>query len=153
MDNIQKFNEWCKTNNIDPDNFIETYKNREEKNRRKKDIERFESHKELIGKCYKEGSKYYKVVSIKAGNSCRVSCLIFDEHPNVDFKHNYQKVFWHSDYEGKFIFDCIDVDDVLVGTKYGTIIGLTDWKEISEGEYRYAYHRFCNELIDMKIED
>ena len=150
---VKKFEQWCEDNHVKPTDLTDKYEDLRKEEQRKREIERFESHKELLGKCYKHYNKFYKIISIKANNNARISCLIFNEHPDIDFVIMFSKGHWHSDYEGHFDFDGVYIDDVLIGTKYGTINGITDWEEITEEEFQNAYYEFCAELFNYKWED
>lgn len=150
---IKKFEQWCRDNQITPTELTNEYKNICKKKQIDEDNKRFESHKELIGKCYKHGGRFYKIISIKANNSSRISCLVFSENPKIEFSNRITFSSWFSDYEGSFEFNETGIADVLVGTKYGTIDGITDWEEITESEYRNAYYKSCAALLNYKWEE
>ena len=151
-DLFNKFQEFCKENNTDMQSVLREIDEQQGEIAKQKRIREFESHKNLIGKCFKNNGKYYKVVSIRADNSYRISCLEFDEHPSYYFTKTSQRAFWHCDYEGYFDFEGIYIDDEIIGKVHGNAPGLVDWEEITEEEYRAALKNYCEELLEIDWE-
>lgn len=151
-DLLNKFQEFCKENNTDMQSVLREIDEQQGEIAKQKRIQKFESHKNLIGKCFKNNDKYFKVISIRADNDSRISCLEFDEHPSYYFTKTFQRAFWHCDYEGYFDFDGIYVDDEILGKVYGNAPGLVDWEEITEEEYKVAFKNYCEELLEMDWE-
>lgn len=143
----EKFIQMCKLEGVDFDIAYHQLRSEVENNLRNSDTKRFESHQDLIGRCYKHRGKYYKIISIKANNSCRISCLAFSEHPQFYFKHLFSKAAIYSEHAGEIVFEGVHTEDVMLGTKYKTIFGITDYKEITEEEFERAYRIYCEELL------
>ena len=148
MNNVlEQLEKLCKDNGMD---MYDIRKMLDEDNQEKLRVQNkneYESHKALIGKCYKFEDEYYKVISIKADHNSCVSCLVFPEHPQYIYEPLFRMSNIGCKYEGNVYLKGITVEDTMVRML------LECMKEISEGEYRYAYHRFCNELIDLEMED
>lgn len=160
-----KFKKWCAANDADP-YIISEYTNRmiaEERHGRV--INSVEDNAYLVGKCFKMEVrpynrlfpsmwKYLKVVSNRAENEYRVTCLVFDEHPWYWFNYNSDRFAYNNDYyEGAFDFDGIYVEDIMVESPDTFLPALLrDYIEISQTEYRIAYERYCEELINLKWE-
>ncbi len=107
----------------------------------------FKSHQDLVGKCYKHKDKYYKIISVKASNSARISCIAFSKHPQFYFKRVFSKSLGFSEYAGEIVFEGIHTEDIMLGTQYKTIFGITDFEEITEEEFEKAYRNYCEELL------
>lgn len=143
----EKFRQMCKLEGVDFNTAYGELRAEVENNLRDSDTKRFESHQDLIGRCYKHRGKYYKIISIKANNSCRISCLAFSEHPQFYFKPLFSKAAIYSEHAGEIVFEGVHTEDVMLGTKYKTIFGITDYKEITEEEFKKAYRNYCEELL------
>lgn len=152
-DKVDDFLDWCKENELDPEDLILWYERWIRDKYKQRDVDQYLSHKHLVGKCYQHEGRYYKIISIKANNPSRISFMSFPEHPSYSFKHPISKSFRHCEYEGEFNLNGIFVGDTLVGTKHNTAFGITNFKEISELEFSMAYENFCNELYEMDWEE
>ena len=148
MNNVlEQLEKLCKENNMDMYDIRTMLQKETEEKMKVQNKNEYESHRVLIGKCYKFNDKYYKVISIKADHNARVSCLVFPEHPKYVFEPLCRMSNIGCEYEGDIYLEGIRVEDPMVR------MVLECMEEIPEGEYRYAYHRFCNELIDLEMED
>jgi hypothetical protein len=83
-------------------------------------------------------NRYYKVISERANNEYRVSCLIFDEYPWYWFDEGV--VYYHM---GDFDFRGINTDSIMINKLEG-------YEEIPEEEYNLAMHNYVQELCDLK---
>lgn len=116
--------------------------------------QKVKENKQYVGKCYYNApmDRYYLVVSERAEDERRVTCLIFSSHPKYNFRANASKVFDPGNYyEGCFEFDGIYVDDIDIKGKFPfNISALASSTEISEDEYWSAYDNFINELKHLE---
>ena len=142
-DLFQQFEEWCNEHNTQPEHIRDMMIDKCKQEQEQEIISRYESHRHLIGNYYYHDHAYYKVISIKANNEYRVSCLVFYENPSYNFTPLLHKARTYSDYEGTMCLDCIYVDDFLVSIIEG-------WQQISETEYRIAYEHFFNTLYGLE---
>lgn len=150
MDNLyESLKDWCSKQNTDIYTVYNIVKAEIETEEMRKETQAFKSHRELIGKCYKHLGTYYKIISENANNSCRVSCLAFSEHPRFYFKNLFSKNILFSPHAGEFMFEGVHIEDVILGTKYKTIFGITDYTEITEEEFTEAYKTYCEELLQV----
>lgn len=146
----------CKENNIGLYDLKKMIEDQLEFDANKTLQEEVAKHEYVVGKCYRrkvkpdcgmfpEMYRYYKVISPRAENVYRVSCLTFDEKPWYWFRYNSTRFEHSSDhYEGYFEFDGIYVEDIMFHL-------LTDGtlEEISGEEYINACFRYCEILLNL----
>ena len=146
-DLINKFFQICNSEGIDFDTAYFELREEYYSRLKNKDAWSFESHQNLIGRCYKHRGKYYKIISIKANNPSRISCLAFSEHPQFYFRRLISKDNTYSEHAGEIVFEGVHTEDIMLGTKFKTIFGITDFKEITKEEFERAYRIYCEELL------
>lgn len=158
---IDELKKWAEENNLslrDIKDMIEEDIN----NKREKAIcDKVKSHEKLIGKCFKTNAnikktRYCKVISNRASNEYKVTCIIFDKQVSFDFNLPFRKMYHPGDMvAGRFYFDGIEVDEIMVESA-GFVLSLkSNYTEISEEEFREAYDNYCNELynFDWEVKD
>ena len=116
-------------------------------------IAKVESHKDLVGKCYKykeapsamfpEMYRYIKIISYQSYNERSVECLSFYEHPVYWFDYQAHLGNLPGDYFfGSFDFTAFFTDDIYVDN-------LAEMTEISEEEFRDAARKYLDELLNL----
>ena len=135
---------------------------RQEEEYRKKVAE----HTSLVGRCFKTCAplnktkchKYYKIISARSSNECRVSALSFDEHPVYHFYHQISKSSLAGDgYFGEYNFNGIKIEDFpFYCNSYrfknnDILLTGTDLQEISLQEFNIAMNAYINELQNMSF--
>lgn len=159
-----EFKGWCAERGVSPSSFIEAYRTSEMVHKQNIMRETVEKNKFLVGKFFKtrkenseEGRRYIKIISARAIDEYKVSCLTFTEHPTYEYSYTDRKLFSKEPhYEGVFDFPGIFTNCELTRnfTNDENIVDYP-WKEpfyeeISEREYMTAFDNWCHELMHMK---
>jgi hypothetical protein len=153
-DLLNKLNKFCDENGVKLKDLVYDVSQLE---REKRDVsikEETNSHKNLVGKCYRrlvkprsgmfpEMYRYYKVISERASTSSAVSCLVFDEKPTYWFEYQAHLMGFPGDYFlGEFDFEPISVKEIRVDT-------LKNMEEIMEGVFKYELNWLGRKIAEL----
>lgn len=158
---IDELKKWAEENNLslwDIKDMIEEDRYAE---KAKTIINQFKIHEKLIGKYFKTNAsinktRYCKVISNRASDERKVTCIIFDKQVSFAFNPRFGTMCHPGDIAaGTFYFSGIKIDEIMVESA-GFIPSLkNNYTEISEEEFREAYDNYCNELynFDWEVKD
>jgi hypothetical protein len=154
MEKNEKIKNFLKENNISATELKQALENMSKEEEEEEIKEIINSNKKFVGRYFVKNNvkksmfppmkKYYKIISERAENEYRVSCLVFDEFPTYWFGYISHKSSVPGDYlNGSFDFTGIKTESIMT-------ININSLTEITEEEYNKALKKYIERLIKLE---
>jgi len=141
--NIEDIKKFADDNNTSMHDLYLMTKNYNDKLHQLAAINEAKDHSDFIGKCYKDDSWYYKVISVRAFAPTAVTCITIPVDPEPEFIDQVMTSCSLTDmYFGRFAMKTIDLDGIYL-TDLEQLLSITD------EEFNEAARRFVDNVLSV----
>ena len=114
-------------------------------------VDLINSHRKYVGKAYRNGEKYYYVLSAKSTSEYEAECMVFDLNEKYTESYYMPSTFSTDSLQSEIIFEGIHVENVpLFENKNGSLM-IDTLVQISDQLYFSAMNLFVSKLQSLMI--